>query len=106
MGGIDVDCLVDTGSDITTLPQSFFNEKFSDIPWIETRNWLNITAANGIEIEYVGVAILDITFCGVTVPQRGVIITRDLNPEVVGRRATGILGTKCTVIHTRDETIP
>ena len=49
-----------------------------------TTNWLNITAVNGIEIVYVEVAMLvPHHFSGVMVPQRGVIITGDLNPEVV-----------------------
>lgn len=66
MGGMSVPCLVDTGSMVTTITESLFKEKFE--PWgsdkLKSYNWLQLTAANGLDIPYVGYFELDVEVLG------------------------------------------
>ena len=39
--------------------------------------WLTLTAANGLEIPYIGYLELDFEAQGVTIPQRGILVVRD-----------------------------
>lgn len=54
MGGVEVPCLVDTGSMVSTISESFFLQKFE--PWGQERlqscHWLQLRAANGLAIPY------------------------------------------------------
>lgn len=56
MGGVTVPCLVDTGSMVSTFPESFFIHHFE--PWGQERlrscNWLQLKAPNGLAIPYIG----------------------------------------------------
>lgn len=64
--GQQVPCLLDTGSQVTMFSQSLFQQHFgvegiqdpSSIPW------LTLKAANGLQIPYVGYAVLDFTIGG------------------------------------------
>uniref|UniRef100_A0AAV2KYU6 Uncharacterized protein n=1 Tax=Knipowitschia caucasica TaxID=637954 RepID=A0AAV2KYU6_KNICA len=40
-------------------------------------NWLELTAANGIDIPYVGYVELDVTIFGMVVPQRGILVVKE-----------------------------
>lgn len=53
-------------------------------------NWLQLRAANGLCILYIGDLELDIALCGKVVPGRGVLVVRD-TPGVASV-APGILG--------------
>ena len=59
--GVEVQCLVDTGSMVSTISEQFFRD------WIQTEDgrsvlqpveWLKVRAANGLEVPYVGLAHL------------------------------------------------
>lgn len=66
MGGITVSCLLDSGSMVSTIPESFFVEHFA--PWGKERpmscNCLQLRAANGLCISYIGYLEIDVTLCG------------------------------------------
>lgn len=76
---IPVQCLVDTGSQVTIFTESFCKELFQnkavrdagDVPWLTLR------AANGLDIPYVGYILADFEVEGVLVPARGIVIARD-----------------------------
>lgn len=53
MGGVVVPCLIDTGSMVTTVTESFFTEHFS---YLQRRDckWLGLKVANGLDIPYIG----------------------------------------------------
>lgn len=55
MAGVKVPCLVDTGSMVSTVSESFFRKHFE--PWGEERltacHWLQLRAANGLAIPYI-----------------------------------------------------
>ncbi len=54
--GVQVSCLLDTGSQVSTITEAFFREYLfgneSDV--LSTSGWLKITAANGLDIPYLG----------------------------------------------------
>ena len=93
MGGAQVLCLVDTGSMVSTLTESFFLQHFR--PWgherLQACNWLKLRAANGLDIPYVGYLELDVELCGTSVPRCGVLVVKD-PPGAVSAQVPGILG--------------
>ena len=93
MGGAQVSCLVDTGSMVSTVTESFFLQHFQS--WGHERlrscNWLKLRAANGLAIPYVGYLELDVELCGVSVPRCGVLVVKD-PPGEVSSQVPGILG--------------
>lgn len=65
MNGMNVPSLVDTGSNVTTLTKSFFMSHFhSNQPKINNCRWLNLSAANGLAIPYLGYVEVDVTVLG------------------------------------------
>ena len=71
--GVQVNCLVNSGSEVSTVTEEFFSKHFKpkgqDL--ISTNGWLTITAANGLEIPYIGYFELDIEVFGRKVSSRG-----------------------------------
>ena len=56
LDGVDVPCLLGSGSEVSTIPEEFFNEHFRPQrkTLLPTGDWLRLTAANGLEIPYIG----------------------------------------------------
>lgn len=52
--GKEVDCLLDTGSQVTTVPQSFYEAHLSDYPLKSLENLLEVEGANGQVVPYLG----------------------------------------------------
>ena len=79
LGGVHVHCLLDSGSQVSTITESFFNKHFRPTrsKLLDTNQWLTLTAANGLEIPYIGYLELDFEAQGVTIPQRGILVVRD-----------------------------
>ncbi|KAK0155388.1 hypothetical protein N1851_002293 [Merluccius polli] len=93
MGGVRVPCLVDTGSMVSTFTESFFLQHFE--PWGQERlrscNWLQLRAANGLAIPYIGYLELDVMLCSKLIPGCGVLVVRD-PPGNVSTLVPGVLG--------------
>ncbi|KAK0133468.1 hypothetical protein N1851_030993 [Merluccius polli] len=93
MGGVTVPCLVDTGSMVSTFTESFFLQHFE--PWGQERlrscNWLQLRAANGLAIPYIGYLELDVMLCSKLIPGCGVLVVRD-PPGNVSTLVPGVLG--------------
>ena len=92
MGGITVPCLVDTGSMVSTITESFFLEYFA--PWghdrLQSCHWLQLRAANGLAIPYIGYLELEVTLCGKVFQGCGILVVRD--PPGASSSIPGILG--------------
>lgn len=92
MGGVSVPCLLDTGSMVSTITESCFRLWFE--PWGQDRlqscHWLQLRAANGLEIPYIGYMELDIELCGHVVSECGILVVRD--PPGGSSSIPGILG--------------
>ena len=62
--GFKVRCLVDTGSTVTTLTESFYNQFLKESTNIQTDISIKLKAANGICIPYVGYIEVDMNVMG------------------------------------------
>lgn len=81
IGGVPLRCLIDSGSNVSTLTESFFRNQLhgEDEDMHSTATWLKITAANKLPLPYLGYVELDIQVMGVTLPECGFLIIRDDN---------------------------
>ena len=79
MGGVEVPCLLDTGSMVSTITETFFKSNFE--PWGQDRlrlcHWLQLRAANGLAIPYLGYLELDVKLCDKDIPGCGVLVVKD-----------------------------
>ncbi|MGL5209396.1 reverse transcriptase domain-containing protein [Cetobacterium sp.] len=78
VNGRTVQCLLDTGSQVTLFAESLTRELFGaqDRSMAEAP-WLTLRGANGLDIPYVGYLVTDLEIHGVVVPQKGVVVVRD-----------------------------
>lgn len=53
LGDVRVRCLLDTGSNVSTITESLFEKHFC--PTLKTCEWLALSTANGLGIPYLGV---------------------------------------------------
>lgn len=93
MGGVKVKCLLDTGSMVTTITESFFKEVFQHwgAPKLKSCGWLALKAANGLDIPYVGYLELDVQVLGRILLGRGVLVVKDA-PHTLQHSIPGLLG--------------
>uniref|UniRef100_A0A1A8HG02 Gypsy retrotransposon integrase-like protein 1 n=1 Tax=Nothobranchius korthausae TaxID=1143690 RepID=A0A1A8HG02_9TELE len=93
MGGVQVPCLLDTGSMVSTISESFFYQHFE--PWgadkLRSCHWLRLKAANGLAIPYIGYLELEVELCGKVLTQCGVLVVKD-TPEGGLLSRPGVLG--------------
>ncbi|KAL4004410.1 P2Y purinoceptor 4 [Sarotherodon galilaeus] len=89
---VTVPCLVDTGSMVSTITASFFLAHFA--PWgqehLQSCHWLQLRAANGLAIPYIGYLELSVLLCGKEMPSCGILILKD--PPGATPSVPGILG--------------
>ena len=94
MGGAEVLCLLDTGSQVSTITETFFNQNFQS--WgperLQSCGWLQLKAANHLSIPYLGYLELDVQVLGRVVPRRGIIVVRDPPHNTSALGAPGCLG--------------
>ena len=74
---VDVQCLVDTGSQVTLFSESLCDKLFKGKEQRGVLSWLKLRAANGLSIPYTGYIVADFQVGGVQVPARGVVVVRD-----------------------------
>ena len=96
MGGIDVSSLLDTGSQVSTVTESFFRQNIApDDSELASCHWLKLKAANGLAIPYIGYIELDVKVFGRTIPARSILVVCD-SPDEEQRyhkdKCPGILG--------------
>lgn len=93
-GGIQVCCLLDSGSQVSSITESFFNRHFlprgSNL--LDTNKWLTLTTANGLEIPYIGHLEVDCEAQGVTILQRDIVVARDPPDLQSGLRKEAVPG--------------
>lgn len=91
---VTVPCLIDTGSMVTTITESFFQEHFHHLQKKDCK-WLGLKAANGLDIPYIGYIELDVGVLGQCIPGRGILIVKDQENSTLKDRklaTPGILG--------------
>ena len=92
LGGVQIRCLIDSGSEVTTVTEEFFNLHFKEHELLSTSSWLTITAANGLEIPYVRYFELDIEVFGHKVSRRGILVVKDPDHPPTRQRKQEIPG--------------
>ncbi len=86
INGVSAACLLDTGSQFSTVSECFFREHLfgEDKDMLSTAGWLKITAANGLDIPYLGYLELEVETMGIVLPECGFLVVRDtLNSPLV-----------------------
>ena len=96
LAGVEVECLLDTGSMVTLVSEAFFKQKLESVCGGVKggSQMLTLRGANGLEIPYLGYLELDVCVEGVTIPKCGVLVLKDTaatGPQ--RRRKPGVLGT-------------
>lgn len=97
MGGVNVNCLLDTGSMVTTVTETFFKQNFECFgpQKLKMCNWLALRAANGLAIPYLGYIEVDIEVLGKVILKRGVLVVKDpTDSAAIARKqlVPGLLG--------------
>ena len=94
-GEVCVDCLLDTGSHITAVSELFFTKYIQPTGVVyEQGRWFTLSAANGLDIPYKGIAIMDVEVDGQVVKDVGILVTKDNEmTDAVKMGIPGILGT-------------
>ena len=89
IAGVPVKFLVDTGSMVSIISREFFEKNLKPLVGAPESpvSWLQLKAANGLEMPYDGYVTLDVQVLGHKLPSRGILITRD-SPSA----ADGLLG--------------
>lgn len=81
--GVPVDCLVDTGSQVTTMPESFFYRYFQALAKPERETLVRVTAANQQQIPVTGVVWMNVRLCGQEVGRKGILLVPETFKEDV-----------------------
>lgn len=92
IAGVKADCLLDTGSEVTTIRESYFREHFGEAT-LSSANRVQLTAANGLEIPLLGCLEAEVECMGKTVGRKCIFVLKDENPDVEEMKGLpGILG--------------
>uniref|UniRef100_A0A672FZX6 Gypsy retrotransposon integrase-like protein 1 n=1 Tax=Salarias fasciatus TaxID=181472 RepID=A0A672FZX6_SALFA len=94
IGGVPLRCILDTGSNVSTLTESFFRNHLhgEDNDMHCTAKWLKLTAANRLPLPYLGYVEVDVQVMGVTIPECGFRIIKDDITEESDPILPGIVG--------------
>ena len=97
IGGVSVNCLLDTGSQVSTITETFFNESllFNNCTPQSLPGWLTLKAANDLPIPFIGYIEMDVVVLGRKVSNRGFLILKDTPESLKSTTKTtmpGVLG--------------
>ena len=107
IGGRKCKCLIDTGAEVSTMTETFFNQNY-DEELTDVSSYIKISAANGLSIPYVGYFEQDVEVMGrkfkagfvvVKDPEDFSLLQRKIDvPGVVGGNFMNLLKEKCANI--------
>ena len=91
IAGVDVNCLIDTGSQVSFISDTFFKQyiKSPGCDLIDANTWLTIRAVDGLKIPYLGYFQTDIVIAGLTISDRAILVVRDNDYK---RATPGLVG--------------
>lgn len=88
IGGIKVEFLVDTGSQVTSITSEFFQQHLSQLLEAPRKvDCLKVVASNNLQVPFNGFVVTDITYKNHTVKDRGILLATS------PRKIPGLLGT-------------
>ena len=93
VAGQPVDCLLDTGSQVSFVTEAFFKATFQRDGHLlrSAHNWLTIRAADGLQIPYVGYFEAAVDIAGTTVENRAILVVRDAHQQFPGLLGMNVL---------------
>lgn len=74
---------------VSTITESCFRKYFEQ--GVKTCQWLQLRAANGLEIPYIGYVEMDVELCGKLVSKCGILVVKD-PPGGLNTKVPGVLG--------------
>lgn len=94
INGKEVLALIDTGSQVTMISESIFYQLFGGVEQglKSAKDLLRVTAANGLEVPYVGYFEADVEVSGQVVKDRGILVKRQQPSSTGGEPDSVILG--------------
>ena len=100
LGGIPVRCLYDSGSQVTTITNAYYEQHFKDQTLVDCRSLIRLTgAANGLEIPLIGLMICDVVMNSQTFKNAHILVVKDPQDSQWAKNKTrvpGIIG--CNII--------
>ena len=77
-GGVLIKVLLDTGSQVSTVSEKFYNENVAKmVDSFYEGNLFRLTGANRLEVPYTGIAILDVEIGNTKIEDVGILVVRD-----------------------------
>ncbi len=95
IGGKEGRCVLDSGAEVSTIMESFYREHLSVNDVKDTTSWMKISAANGLEVPYMGYIEAEVEVMGQVFQKVGILVVKDpLNAAMLQRKAEvpGIVG--------------
>mgnify|MGYP005948850939 CR=1 FL=1 len=93
VSGINLPCLVDTGSMVSTVTESFYRKFIEPLGTSLIQNsFIQLKAANGLEIPYIGYIEVDVHYLGNILKQRGLLIVKDSTDDSTRKRKEAVPG--------------
>lgn len=94
IAGVGTKCLLDTGSEVSTISESHFKEHFGEQKLkLSSACWVKLTAANGLDIPVLGCLQADVECLGKVLPGKCIFVLNDTSPDVKEMKGvSGIIG--------------
>lgn len=98
IAGVKTKCLLDTGSEVSTISESHFRQHFGEQKLkLSSACWVKLTAANGLDIPVLGCLQADVECLGKVFPGKCIFVLTDTSPDVKEMKGvSGIIGGECT----------
>lgn len=94
IAGVKTNCLLDTGSEVSTITESHFRKHFGEQKLeLSSAHWVKLTAANGLDIPVLGCLQADVECMGKVLPGKCIFVLTDTSTESEEIRGlSGIIG--------------
>ncbi|KAI5609495.1 hypothetical protein C0J50_9467, partial [Silurus asotus] len=91
IAGVRTKCLLDTGSEVSTISESHFKEHFGEQKLkLSSACWVKLTAANGLDIPVLGCLQADVECLGKMLPGKCIFVLNDTSSDVKEMKAEGM----------------
>jgi transposase InsO family protein len=77
LGTVEIQCLLDTGAQVSTVTESWYRQHSGEDELLDVSTFIKITAANGLQIPFIGYIERPVTVLGHTIPNVGFLVVRD-----------------------------
>ncbi|XP_046717404.1 uncharacterized protein LOC124393547 [Silurus meridionalis] len=94
IAGVRTKCLLDTGSEVSTISESHFKEHFGEQKLkLSSACWVKLTVANGLDIPVLGCLQADVECLGKILPGKCIFVLNDTSSDVKEMKGvSGIIG--------------